>query len=177
MITVLVLISTLSLVGLYFSKWLFPVCLVLMIALSFLQFQYTSPTDYLHQNEIEISDRLKRMNEYPPYAARLSNWIEARKESVAFFKLEKNFIGIFDLTYFFGGLYKPLLFPLFIYGYFEFLKHRKKEILTLSLIPVIVIVLIGPESTKGLFNLYPIIYSSAALAMLLIFKNIYFHEK
>jgi hypothetical protein len=150
--------------------------LIFIITLSLIQYKYTNPTDYLHLNEIERYEQQKRMNEYPASSARMANWIEARKESVVFFRLEKNFISIFDLTHFFGGLFKPFLFPFFIYGFFELVRLRTKEILVITLIPISTITLAGSANPYGLFSLYPIVYLSIMFGIFLFSKKYFFKQ-
>src|SRR3972149_1530541 len=73
--------------------------------------------------ETEKTDRLRRMNEYPPSAYRLANLIEARREAVIYFKLERMFLNFFDLPKTFGGGLKPVLLPLLLFGLFEVIRR------------------------------------------------------
>ncbi len=72
---------------------------------------------------MERVDQLRRMNEYPPWAYRLANLIEARPEAVMYFKLERTFLNFFDLPVIFGGGLKPMLLPLFLFGLFEAIRR------------------------------------------------------
>ncbi len=76
-------------------------------------------TDLTTLTETEKTEQLRRMNEYPPSAYRLANLIEARKEAVIYFKLERKFLNFFDLPKTFGGGLKPILLPFLLFGLFE----------------------------------------------------------
>ncbi|OHA75702.1 MAG: hypothetical protein A3I38_02350 [Candidatus Wildermuthbacteria bacterium RIFCSPLOWO2_02_FULL_47_10] len=78
----------------------------------------------------EKTEQLRRMNEYPPAAYRLANLIEARKEAVIYFKLERRFLDFFDLPKTFGGGLKPVLLPLLLFGLFEMVKRLMPEAAT-----------------------------------------------
>ena len=71
--------------------------LLLTLILMFVQYKDTNPTNFFQLSEMEKIVQLRRMNEYPPEAARLANYIEYRPEAVIYFQLEKNFIDSFDL--------------------------------------------------------------------------------
>ncbi|HOX96108.1 MAG TPA: hypothetical protein PLI45_01900 [Candidatus Woesebacteria bacterium] len=151
--------------------------LLMILCLSLIQYKTTKSTDLFNLNEVEKIEQLKRMNEYPPSAYRLANWIEARKESVFYFKIEKNFVGIFDITKYFYGLFLPLLFPAFLYGFFGIFKQRKNEWILVSAIPVSLLTIIGHSSFYGPISIYPLIYSSIVYGIYLIFNKITRHEK
>lgn len=136
------------------------------------QYQTTKPTNYRVLSEMEKIAQLRRMNEYPPSAYRLANLIEARPESVVYFKLEHNFLKVFDLETIFTKYIPSLFLPLFIIGLFEAIKNRPKLILFISSLPVMLLTLIGHENTKGPVSLFPFIYTSAALGLIRLISEI-----
>lgn len=121
---------------------------------------------------MEKINQLRRMNEYPPSAYRLANLIEARPEAVVYFKLERNFLNIFDLPKLFTVYLTPILLPFFLVGLFELVKIHPKQILLIASLPVVLLTLIGHENTKGPISLYPIILTAAGYGMIVMVKKI-----
>lgn len=142
--------------------------MIALLVAAFLIFQYqtTKPTNYRELSEMEKIAQLRRMNEYPPSAYRLANLIEARPEAVVYFKLEKNFLAIFDLPLLFTTYLNPLLLPFFLLGFFELIKIHPKQILFISSLPVVLLTLIGHENSRGPFSLFPIIYACAIFGLI-----------
>ena len=120
---------------------------------------------------MEKVDQLRRMNEYPPSTYRLANWIEARKEAIIYFKLEKNFVDTFDLRLLFGRYINPLFLPFFLVGFFEALKANMKRVLFISSLPVVLLTIIGHDSLKGPLGLFPVIYAGAIFGMIKMYEK------
>lgn len=137
-----------------------------MAALLIFQYQTTKPTNYRELSEMERIAQLRRMNEYPPSAYRLANLIEARPEAVVYFKLEKNFLDIFDLPKLFTVYLTPILLPFFLVGLFELIKIHPKQILLIASLPVVLLTLIGHENTKGPISLFPVIFACAVFGFI-----------
>jgi len=132
---------------------------ILYLLVAYFQYQTTTPINYFLKTEIEQVEQQQRMDSYPQYAYRLANIIEARPEFNIYFKLEKNFIKIFDITIY--NNYLTILFlPLFLYGYFGLVKIKTKQILLLNSIPIITLTIFGHQNIYGPFVLYPLIFIS-----------------
>jgi len=141
--------------------------ILFLLYLPFLLIQYftTKPTKYLEQTEMESVEQVFRMHQYPPYAYRLANIIEARPEFRIYFKLEKNFINIFDISNFFNS-YRIFLLPIFLIGYFEIFKKYPKETLFFSFLPIVLLTIIGHQNLYGPISLYPIMLLSIIIGLL-----------
>ncbi|MDD3998953.1 MAG: hypothetical protein PHR98_02545 [Candidatus Shapirobacteria bacterium] len=141
--------------------------ILFLLYLPFLLIQYftTKPTKLLEHTEIETVEQIYRMHQYPPYAYRLANIIEARSEFRIFFKLEKNFISSFDISNFFNS-YRIFLLPIFLIGYFEIIKKYPKETLFFSFLPIVLLTIIGHQNLYGPISLYPIMLLSIIIGLL-----------
>lgn len=143
-----------------------------MIVLLAFQYRTTRLTNFGQLTEIEKIAQLRRMNEYPPSAYRLANLIEARPEAVSYFKLEKNFLDIFDLPLLFTTYLNPLLVPFFMLGFFEAIKARPKPVLFLAALPVALLTVIGHNNPNGPLVLFPVIYAGAAFGVMFLVKTV-----
>jgi len=132
---------------------------ILYLLVVYFQYQTTTPTNYFTKTQIELIEQQQRMDSYPQYAYRLANIIEARPEFNIYFKLEKNFIKIFDLTIY-NKYLTILMLPVFIYGYFCLVKIKTKQMILLSLIPIVTLTILGHQNIYGPFVLYPLIFIS-----------------
>ena len=151
-------------------KRFFFISFFLMLVLLFFQYKTTKPTDFRNLSEMEKIAQLRRMNEYTPSSYRLANLIEARPEAVVYFKLEKNFLDVFDLPSLFTIYIYPIFLPFFFIGFFEALRTRPKQVLLISSLPVLLLTLIGHQNTKGPFCLFPIIYAASGYGMIIIIR-------
>lgn len=142
----------------------------MVVFISVLIFNRSAYTPITQLNEIEKIEQLKRANQYPKYGYRLANWIELRPESVAFFKLQNNFVSIFDLNNYFGG-FKIIFLPFFTYGVFRVLETRGWGYLVLLMPPLILLTIIGTESHSSFFALLPHIFSTTVIGVSSIFKK------
>lgn len=130
------------------------------------QYRTTKPTNYRELTEMERIGQLRRMNEYPPTAYRMANYLEKRPETVAYYKLEKNFVDVFDLVTLFTVYFPPLLLPFFLRGLFEAIKIYPKQVLLLTALPIALMTIIGQENTRGPVSLFPIIIFGSVFGMM-----------
>jgi hypothetical protein len=131
------------------------IAIILYFIVAVLQYQTTTPTSYISQTEMEQIEQQQRMDSYPQFAYRLANIIEVRPEFNIYFKLEKNFIKIFDLTIY-NNYLTIILLPIFLFGYFNLIKTNAKNTLLISLIPILTLTIFGHQNIYGPFVLYPI---------------------
>lgn len=151
---------------------LFSISLFLMLWLLFFQLRATKPTNYRQLTEMEKIGQLRRMNEYPPAAYRLANYIEKRPEAVIYFKLEKNFIDSFDLPTLFTEYFPPLLLLFFLLGYFAAIKAYPKQILVLTALPIGLMTAIGQQSTHGPISLFGLIIGVSIYGMMIFIRRL-----
>lgn len=141
-----------------------------MLVLLFFQYKTTKPTNFGQLTEIEKIAQLRRMNEYSPSVYRLANLIEARPEAIVYFKLEKNFLDVFDLERLFTIYLSPILLPLFLIGLFEAIRARPRPVLFLTALPVALLTIIGHSNPRGPFILFPVIYIGAAFGVIILIR-------
>src|SRR3989338_5886665 len=151
---------------------LFSISLFLMLWLLFFQLRATKPTNYRQLTEMEKIGQLRRMNEYPPAAYRLANYIEKRPEAVIYFKLEKNFIDSFDLLALFTEYFPPLVLLFFLPGYFAAIKAFPKQILVLTALPIALLTAIGHQSTHGPISLFGLIIGVSIYGMMIFIRRL-----
>ena len=146
--------------------------LLLTLILMFVQYKDTNPTNFSQLSEMEKIVQLRRMNEYPPEAARLANYIEYRPEAVIYFKLEKNFIDSFDLLTLFTVYFPPLVLLFFLPGYFAAIKAYPKQILLLTALPIALLTAIGHQSTHGPISLFGLIIGVSIYGMMIFIRRL-----
>lgn len=154
------------------GKWFWLALFFLLFGLMFFQYKTTRPTDFRRLTEMEKIAQLRRMNEYPPRAYRLANWIEARPEAIIYFKLEKNFIDSFDLLVLFAKYLPALFLPLFLLGYFEAVKSWPRPVLALTILPISLTTLIGHDNAKGPISLLAVIVLASAFGLWLLIRRV-----
>ena len=145
---------------------------LLTLTLMFIQYKDTKATDFQQLTEMEKIGQLRRMNEYPPAAYRLANYIEKRPEAVIYFKLEKNFIDSFDLLALFTEYFPPLLLLFFLLGYFAAIKAYPKQILVLTALPIGLMTAIGQQSTHGPISLFGLIIGVSIYGMMIFIRRL-----
>ena len=146
--------------------------LLLTLTLMFVQYKDTNPTNFFQLSEMEKIVQLRRMNEYPPTAYRLANYIEKRPEAAIYFKLEKNFVDIFDFFSLFTIYFPPLLLPFFLGGYFEAIKIYPRQILFLTALSIGLMTIIGQQNTRGPVSLFPIIIGATIYGMMIFIRRL-----
>lgn len=135
---------------------------LLFIVLIFFQIITTDYVSPFQISSLQQDFQQTRMNEYPPQLARLSYWIDGKKESIIFFNLLNNFFESFDFTQYFFSKHFPFIYIIFLFiGIFEIIKSNKRWLLLLPIFAsVILITIIGKNSLFDIFCLYPIIVVS-----------------
>ena len=144
----------------------------------------------LSNDEIRIRDM--RLREYPLVSIHLgtkaiwipiAHWFEGRAESIAFFRMMRNFSEAIDPNvYFFANHPRerigtvefekfPYIFlPFFLYGIFCLAKKDRKIIFCSFIIPVIAISFMGPSNKFGTIALFPFIVVVAAMGLYSFFE-------
>ena len=162
MIGLLVLLTTAVFLNFLFLKKRSLLILsgILLSMLLLLQNSSTTPTNFdrTKLTEMEKVEQIRRMNEYPPFAYRLANILEARQETITYFKLEKNFIAIFDLSRLFGEVWMFVLLPFFIVGLMWMIRLHPGFTGSVALPPIILLTLLGHQNLYGSISLFPLIY-------------------
>jgi hypothetical protein len=136
-----------------------------------------------------------RLREYPPVYFSIAgktiwipiaHWFEGRRESIAAFRIMKNFSEVVDPNlYFFAnhpreriGMQEfekfPYLFlPFFIYGSFLLIENKKGKVLAFVIIaPSILISIIGNNNPLGPFSLFPLFVGNTAVGLQKTFEII-----
>lgn len=138
----------------------------LVIFFSIIQFKQTRLTNYFHPTEMETIDQINKMHQYPQYAFRLGHIIEERPESIIFFKLERNFIDTFNLSFFPNYFLTIILLPFFIIGVFKGIDKHTLFTLVLIIFQIILFTFIGHQNSNGPVCLYPIIFAYSFFSVL-----------
>ena len=175
MIGLSVLLTTAAFLSFLFSKIRSLLILsgILLSVLLLLQNGSTTPTNYdrTKLTEMEKVEQIRRMNEYPPFAYSLANILEARQEAITYFKLEKNFIAIFDLSRLFGEVWMFVLLPFFIVGLTWMIKLHPGFTGSIALPPIILLTLLGHQNLYGSISLLPLIYSAIIFGAWIVVKK------
>ena len=159
---------------LFLKRQLFLVLSVIfLLALLAVQFTTTKRTNFdrTKLTEMERIEQIRRMNEYPPFAYRLANILEARQEAVTYFKLEKNFVGTFDMAGLFGDLRMFVFFPFFVLGMMWMIKLYPVTVALMSLPPIVLLTVIGHQNLYGSVSLMPVIYSAIVYGIYIVFRK------
>ena len=159
------------------------VLIILFILLTFFQWRTTERASLTVLTNSDIQVRDMRLNEYPPVKISLAgktvwipiaHWFEGRVESIAFFRLLRNFSEVIDPNlYFFANhprervgvsefeKFPYLLLPFFIYGLVTIIsKHKfKKELVISFFIPLILVAIIGGKNSLSIFSLFPFVFT------------------
>lgn len=150
---------------------------VLFILLLFTQLQTTQKTSLTYLDNDEQRVQQMRLREYPPVYIQIAgktlwlpvaHWFEGRKESIAFFRIQRNFSELIDPNlYFFSNHPRervdirefekfPYVFlPFFLAGLVSLFKSRQRIFWVSLLFPVFLISLIGNKNPVGPFSLFP----------------------
>ena len=185
---VLILFTSLALYKNYKISFVFLIALLL-----FFQFKTTeiSSLTLLSNDDIRVKDM--RLKEYPYSLTRVGWWLEGRKETIAFFRILKNFSEVIDPNlYFFANHPRervgyvefekfPYIFlPFFIWGLFSSVKKLSKNYLVTFLpfvLPIILISFTGLKNSLGPFSLFPWIVTITAIGIGETYKRIYKYAK
>jgi len=175
MIGLLILLSTTVSLGFLFTKknTFLLLMVIFLIGLMLVQYSSTKPTNFDRGKltEMEKVEQIKRMNEYPPFAYRLANILEARQEAITYFKLEKNFVSIFDPAPIFGKIYMFLLLPFFLIGMANLVRDFPLSTTMMTLPQMALLTIIGHTNLYGPICLMPTIYTAILWGVYVSIKN------
>ncbi|OGM27130.1 hypothetical protein A2962_03440 [Candidatus Woesebacteria bacterium RIFCSPLOWO2_01_FULL_39_61] len=167
----------------YKKEYKFPISLskffiIFILVCVFLQ---TKGSTKVSLTDISNDDRRlidMRLKEYPPIYIKIgqkkvwlpiAHWFEERKESIAFFRLSKNFSEVIDPNlYFFANhprervgikeieKFSFMLLPVFIYGALKISEKKDKWLWIISFaVPLAATSVIGNYNSLGPVSLYP----------------------
>lgn len=160
-----------------------------------LVFQYRTtqkvPLDYLSEQEKIM--QTQRTREYPPVYIKMGDrtiwipayhWLEERKETLAFYRIEKNISeSLSPNLYFFANhpnervgvkefeKFPYILLPFFVIGFLNMEARKNIKIIILSLLtPIVLVSLIGDKNLLGPFSLFPFIVVDSVLGTEYVYK-------
>lgn len=158
------------------------VLVILFCLILFFQWKMTEKIDLVNLSNDEQRLQQQRLKEYPPVKISIgdktlwilvAHWFEGRRESIAFFRIRKNFFENLDLNlYFFAGhprervgiaefeKFLYVLLPLFLVGIPGFLKGKKYLFLLTFFLPLLLSAFIGNRNQLGPFSVFPFISTS-----------------
>jgi len=167
--------------SLYYKK--IGLSLLLIIILLFFQYKTSSKNSLTFLNDNEKLQQEVRLRGYPPSNIPIANWLENRKESLVFYKVEANFSEVVDPNlYFFANhprervgvveyeKFAYILLPFFVLGLL-LLKKEDLPTLLLSLSPFILISIIGNSNPVGPFSLFPFLVTYISLGLAPVFAQ------
>jgi len=185
------------------SKYFSYLFILLAIILLFFQWQTTQRFSLTYLDNDEQRVQQMRLKEYPPVYIKVgekiiwihvANWFELRKESVAFYRIERNFSEVIDPNlYFFANhprervgikefeKFPYILLPVFLIGIFALIRNRSfvpsrtKKLALFSfsfILPIFLISLIGHINPSGPFTIFPFLAVTASLGLEEIYKKI-----
>ncbi|OGM14657.1 hypothetical protein A3D84_00195 [Candidatus Woesebacteria bacterium RIFCSPHIGHO2_02_FULL_42_20] len=167
----------------------------LFFILLLFQWKTSSVTSLTYLTEHEKLGQQVRMRGYPPLAFNIAgktvwlpaaNWLEKRKETLIFYKIQTNISEIIDPNLFFFANHPrervgvvefekfPYIFlPAFLLGLASIQKKQVKD-LFLGFLPIALIALIGNSNPAGPFAFFPVfaVLVSIGLAPLFLKKKL-----
>ncbi len=168
-----------------------------LVLLLFFQWKTTETTSLTNLTNSDIMVRDMRLNEYPPVKVSLANktlwipiahWFEGRQESIAFFRMSKNFSEVVDPNlYFFANhprerigisefeKFPYLLLPFFAYGLVTIISRQKfnKNLKISFFVPILLLTLIGSKNSLGSFSFFPFIIVVSVFGLNQILKVVF----
>jgi len=170
-----------------YTKNTFTSFTILFLLLLFFQFKTTgiSSLTLLSNDDIRVRDM--RLREYPPLKIPVGWWFEGRKESIAFFRILKNFSEVIDPNlYFFANhprervgfiefeKFHFVFIPFFLLGIFKLIDQNKILYTFLSFIlSVLLILTIGNYNPIGPFSLFPAISVTTIYGAEYVYKKFF----
>lgn len=180
-VSILLWLSIISNRGRYFL-----IAALAFALLLFLDYKTSSKNSLTFLNDNEQMHLLERLKAYPPVYFKLgskiiwipaANWLEQRKETLVFYKLEENFSELIDPNlYFFANhprervgaqefeKFPYILLPFLIFGLLSINKKNLKVFL-LAASPLVLNSIIGNSNPAGPFALFPLIVVSVSLGI------------
>ncbi len=163
---------------------------ITFVLLIFFQWRTTQPTSLTLLDNDQQRIQQMRLNEYPPISIDLSgkkiwipiaHWFEGRKETIAIFRIQKNFSEAVDPMLYFSAnhprervgitefeKFPYILFPFFVIGLYTLSKKMNDKNLLLSIFtPLVLIAIMGSKNPFGPFALFP--FLSVVISSGLIF--------
>ncbi|MBI3397090.1 hypothetical protein HY045_01290 [Candidatus Woesebacteria bacterium] len=168
------------------TSFLFVTAIVLII----IQLLNTKVNLNFKSTDYERHIQIQRTREYPFIPFPLAHWLEERKETMIFYKLERNFSEVVDPNlYFFANhpreraavrefeKYPYLLFPLFLIGILYFYQKNPTIFVVVSGIPLITLTLVGNSSWAGPLSFFPFITIAISLGLEKLLEKIRLNKK
>lgn len=164
------------------KKYLY-ILILLFVFLLFFQYKTSSKNSLTFLNDNEKLQQQIRLRGYPPSRIPIANWLENRKETLIFYKLEANISEVVDPNlYFFANhprervgvveyeKFAYILIPFFILGLFSIKKKNIKTLL-ISISPFVLISVIGNSNPVGPFSLFPFLSSFTGIGLIPVFSK------
>ena len=145
---------------------------------------HITPISYLNEHETLLLQ--ERLRGYPPIGFSLgskkiwipvANWLELRRETLAFYKMQANISEVLDPNlYFFANHprervgvvevenFPYVFFPAFVFGFFA-LSKKDSKLVAVFLSPLVLISLIGNSSPAGPLSLFPVVAVLTSLGL------------
>lgn len=153
------------------SKLFMCFSILLLVSLSIFQVNLTQVADLKNFSNDEVRIKDMRLREYPPTRFPFAHWFEERSETVALFRVEKNFFEVIDPNLYFFGNYPRgrvgfeefekfnfVFLPFFVLGAYKLFERKNYPFFVISfLFPVLVLSIIGNKSMLGPFLIFPFI--------------------
>lgn len=174
------------------KKFYFYTLIVLFGLLLFFQWKTSFKTSLIYRNDNEKVIQQEWLKAYPPIYIKIAgktiwipiaHWLEQRKESMVFYKIEENFSEVIDPNLFFFAnhprervgviefeKFPYILLPIFIVGLFSIKKKNLKDLL-LGLSPIVLISFIGNSNPIGPFALFPLFAAVISIGLAPIFSK------
>ena len=155
--------------------------------LLYFQWSTTPPSSLTKLDNDEQRIQQDRLNMYPPTYIQfsshtlwvpLAHWLEGRRETIAFYRIEKNFFQAIDPSlYFFVNhprerfgvkefeKFPYVLLPFFLVGIVKFFQRRTLLATMSFVIPIALISYIGNQNPMSNFILFPALSVSLALGI------------
>lgn len=158
--------------NIYKLKFLKTPLIIFQIILIVFQFSKTD-LKYIYANTPVQADRqIKRATYYPTRLTKLGYYLELKKETLVFYKLEGNFFDAIDINLFFPN-YFSYLTSLFVFiGLYLYFKKGNRLTDSMLLIYLLTSVIAGVNSKYGPVSIFPLIIFFAYLPVdYLILRN------
>jgi len=174
------------------EKKFFFAAIGIFVVLLFLNYKTSSKNSLTFLNSSEKFHLLERLRAYPPTKISLgskvlyipmANWMEQRKETLVFYKLEGNLSEIIDPNlYFFANhprervgakefeKFPYIMLPLFVIGLLS-INRKNAKVFLLASSPFLLYAVIGNSNPMGPLALFPLITVSITLGLALVIPN------
>lgn len=159
------------------------------MAILFLEYKTTFKNSLTYLSPGEKLNQEIRLRSYQPISVRIANktfyipaanWLELRRETVSFYRIEQNISEVVDPNlYFFANhprekygviefeKFPYILLPFFVIGLFS-IKRKTLNLFLIGLSPFVLISIIGSDNPIGPFGLFPFFANTIGLGLLTI---------